>query len=94
MADPAQEQSEIELAAGDKRLKIRSSDMIGAGTFVVVCLLGYAFYLHSMDTKETNQLLISVLKDMAQAQREQNCLIALPQDRRERESEFCKRVTR
>lgn len=81
---------------GGKDFQLR--DFIGVATFVVVALVAFGGW--QMGTAMT-----AVLKDLSLAQREQvdtqremNCLIALPQERRELEymspHSFCKRMAR
>lgn len=42
--------------------------------------------------KESNKEISATLKEMARATREQNCLLSLPQDKRERQAENCRRI--
>ena len=70
------------------------SNFIAILSLVVLALIGYAMWEHKGDTKSKDDALLETLQEMVQAQREQNCLIALPQNDRERNSEFCKRVSR
>ena len=43
--------------------------------------------------KESNKEMSSVLKEMARSTREQNCLLSLPQDQRQKNAELCKRLS-
>lgn len=43
--------------------------------------------------EKANDRTFEVLKEMARATREQNCLLSLPQDKRERMAETCKRIS-
>ena len=43
--------------------------------------------------KEQNKEISDVLKEMARATREQNCLLSLPQEQRQRNAETCKRIS-
>lgn len=80
---------------------------------ILLCLVaavaaGFGVYLvtaHEATAKDREMSLVKALEKltegqerMVQAQREQNCLIALPQDRREREftseNSLCKRLSR
>lgn len=63
-------------------------------TLVLVVLLGYAFYLHAADAKDAGKELVSAMKDLAQTNREQNCLIAIPPEQRMQNSDLCKRLSR
>ena len=42
--------------------------------------------------KETQKEMMQILREMASAAREQNCLLAMPQDRRAPNAELCKRI--
>lgn len=42
--------------------------------------------------KESNKELTSILREMARANREQNCLLAQPQERRQQMTDTCKRI--
>ena len=96
---------ELEIGAGDKKLKLRGSDLLTSVIGMIVCsglvLLGYVLYEHKTDAKGRDGEMITVVKEMTsiaregvQAQREMNCLIALPQEFREKQTEFCKRMSR
>ena len=43
--------------------------------------------------KESNKEMSQVLKEMSRATREQNCLLSLPQEQRQRNAETCKRIS-
>lgn len=88
-------QQEIEAKLpGGASLKVRGSDILGVAIMVVVLLLAYVVWEHKMDSKDLSTQLTNAVKEMVQAVRESNCLQSLPQERRERDAEFCKRVTR
>ena len=101
----ADAQEELEVSAGDKKIKIRGSDLLTSVIGMVMCtglgLFGYVLWEHKTDARETAAILSAAInqmttaqREMTQAQREQNCLIALPQDKRERQAMFCKNITR
>lgn len=96
---------ELEVAAGDKKIKLRGSDLLTSVIGMVMCtglgLFGYVLWDHKTDAKEVGGALASAInqmtqaqREMIQAQREQNCLISLPPDRREQQAAFCRNVTR
>jgi len=62
--------------------------------FILTALIAWVLFNHTNDTKDASKELASAMKEMTQAAREQNCLISLPQDRREQNSEICKRISR
>jgi len=43
--------------------------------------------------KETTRENVAILREMARATREQNCLLALPQERRQSMAETCRRIS-
>ena len=96
---------ELEIGAGDKKFKLRGSDLLTSVIGMIVCsglvLLGYVIYEHKTDARGRDGEIVMVIKEMTGvakegvvAQREMNCLIALPQDLREKQSEFCKRMAK
>mgnify|MGYP001612069115 CR=1 FL=1 len=98
-------QQEIEIGAGDKKFKLRGSDLLTSVIGMIVCsglvLLGYVLYEHKTDAKGRDGEIVTVIKEMTGvakegvvAQREMNCLISLSQELREKNTEFCKRMAR
>jgi hypothetical protein len=96
---------ELEIGAGDKKLKLRGSDLLTSVIGMIVCsglvLVGYILFIHKGDAKDHGEAVVQAVKDMGQTakegitvQRELNCLIALPQELREKNQEFCKRLSR
>ena len=63
-------------------------------TLLIVCLIAYGGWLHVNHANAQASLLSETFKEMTQAQREQNCLIAIPESQREQKADFCKRITR
>ena len=43
--------------------------------------------------KESNKDISQTLKEMSRATREQNCLLSLPQDQRQKNAEICRRIS-
>ena len=92
---------ELEVGSGSTRLKIRGSDWLSMIGVAVGVLMVYMLFEHKGEAKESAAQTQAVFKEfvnsqkeMVQEQRVQNCLIALPQDQRERQVEFCKRLAR
>lgn len=78
-------------------LKVTSANLNTLFTilgFVVMVLVAWVLYNHTTDAKDASKELATVMKEMTIAAREQNCLISLPQDRREQNAELCKRIAR
>ena len=93
--------NELEIGAGDKKLRIRGSDWLTLVGVAVGVLMVYMLFEHKSDAREMSSQFQSVVKEMVGAQREmvqeqrvQNCLIAYSQEQRERNVEFCKRLAR
>lgn len=92
---------EIELGAGDKKLRIRGSDFLTLVGVAVGVLMVYMLVEHKGEARDASKQFEGVVKEMVMAQREmvqeqrvQNCLIAYSQEQRERNVEFCKRLAR
>lgn len=97
----ADEQQELEVAVGDKKLRFRGSDWLSLLGVSVGVLLLYMLFEHRMDAKAQGQDFHALIKemvvaqrDMVSAQREQNCLLRFPQDQRDTRYEFCKTIAR
>lgn len=63
-------------------------------TLIVVCLIAGIGYGHTQDTKEISKDLANAMRDMAQATREQNCLLRFDQKDRQANADFCKQLSR
>jgi hypothetical protein len=63
-------------------------------TLVVVCVIAYVGYGHAADTREINRDLASAMREMAQANREQNCLLLFEQKDRPSKALECKNNSR
>ena len=94
---------EIDLQAGDKKLRIRGSDILGVAQLVVICLCAWVLYKHDAEAAEKNANIVQVIKEQTQvqretliAQREANCLNRLTPEQKKRvdEIEFCRNLGR
>ena len=92
---------EMEVSAGDKKIRIRGSDVLTLIGVAVGVLMVYMLFEHKNDARDASNQFQTVVKEMVMAQREmvqeqrvQNCLIAYSQEQRERNVEFCKRLAR
>ena len=86
---------------GPKGVKVTGNDILTTAGVAILVLLGYVLWEHKEDTKITHGAFVGAVKEMTgaqresiQVQREMNCIIALPQDRRENSVEFCRRITK
>lgn len=98
-------QEEIELALGDKKLKVRGSDFLGTLT-LVICVCGftigwYVWDAHAKDANKSESRLVDVLEKIAdhqkaqvQATRVTNCMLSIDQKDRQRQLETCERLAR
>lgn len=100
--------SELEVAVGDKKLRLTTKYIAELISLLLIAVTGVSttlLYQHTMKSddglKEMAATLKDVVKDLAatnrnmtEAQREMNCLIALPPDKREADYQtgFCKRL--
>ena len=86
----------LELAGQKVNLKnVKSLNTLATiATLIVVILIAYGGYLHVEHSNKQAALLSDTFREMTQAQREQNCLIAIPESQREQKADFCKRITR
>lgn len=94
-------EQELEVAAGDKKIKIRGSDWLTIVGVAVGVLVLYMLFEHKNDAKDASNQFAGVVKEMVvaqkemvSAQREQNCIMVFAQEVREKNSEFCKRMAR
>jgi hypothetical protein len=105
MSEETGSQQELEIASGDKKIKLRGSDLLTAVIGIVVCsgltLLGYTLYEHKGDARDHGKAVVDAVKEMSAvaregviAQREMNCLISQDQNQREKQAEYCKRMAR
>ena len=92
-------------SASVKGKDIQIRDVVGLIILLVTSVTAYAVFDHQVMTLgETKQLrseftsalkeMVNVNKEIAQGQRELNCLIALPTDQREGRADLCKRISR
>lgn len=83
----------------------RMAEFIAVLSLCLLFLMGYVLWEHKAEAKEDARSLASVIgkmteaqTSMVQAQREQNCLLSLPPEKREREyfstNSFCKQISR
>lgn len=89
---------DVQVAGQKVRLKnVKSLNTVATiSTLIIACVAMAGGYLmlsaHAAETKDASKELVTALKEMTQAAREQNCLISMPQDRRD--PELCRRIAR
>jgi hypothetical protein len=89
------EEAELEIAG--QKIHLRSvalNTLVTIFIAVAVALIGYVLWTHVSQAEKRDAVMADAFKDMVQAQREQNCLISIPEKDREQKADFCKRVTR
>lgn len=106
MSENGSSESSIQTPLGSVSFRgKRTAEFIAILSLCLLFLLAYVVWEHKNDARADNTNLADVLKGMTtaqqamvQAQREQNCLMALPAERREKEyfspDSFCKRLSR
>lgn len=89
--------ADVDVNIAGQRVNLRNikslNTLATVATLIVVCVLGYAFYVHAGESRDAAKDLVQAMKEMTQAVREGNCLTSYqgPQDQR---AAFCKQVTR
>ena len=105
MPEMTSEQNEVEIGAGDKRVKIRGSDLLTTIIGMIVCtglaLLWYVLTEHKSDAKDHGQTVVQAIKEMTNAtkegviaQRTMNCILVTDQKDRAQALSTCERLAR
>ena len=98
MSDEKNNGADVELNVAGQKMNFRNIKSLNTlatiATLVIVCVLGYAIYMHASDTRDASKELVSALKEMTQVAREQNCLISMTIEERRRDPERCRRIAR
>lgn len=95
MAEQAQQELSADTAIGKFAFKGSSLNTLATvATLVVACVIAYVGYGHAADTKDTNKELVGAIREMAQANREQNCLMRFDQKDRQSNADFCKQISK
>lgn len=106
MSEETESGGEIKTPVGSVSFRgKRTAEFIAILSLCLLFLLGYVLWEHKADARDTGVSLRDAIKAMAEAQREgtvaqreMNCLISLPQDKREAEfyspNSLCKRMAR
>lgn len=96
MAEPEAVSNEVsaDTALGKFAFKGALNTLATVATLIIVCVMSVFLYQHVAQAAARDDVLAKAFDAFTQAQREQNCLIAIPEAQREMKAEFCKRVTR
>ena len=101
MSDQPQNGQELELQAGDKKLRIQGSDIFNMFNMVAIGVLLVGGWQHVEAGKEAGASFVQAVKEqtkaqwqMVNAQREANCLARLTPEQKKRfeEINFCKHL--
>lgn len=101
MAEDALSQNELELANGDKKLRIRGSDWLGLMNAIALGVALYGGYDHLQAAKEGDRKVAESIEKQANAQvqlvramQEANCLARLTPEQKKKfdEIDFCRKV--
>lgn len=95
------EASEVEAKVGNTSVRAKSkylAELITVLLAIGFAVLAYGFWMHLKQTDDAFKDIAATNKQMVEAQREMNCLIAMPPERREAEYQspysLCKRLAR
>lgn len=105
MSEDSGTQQEVEVVSGDKKLKLRGSDLLTSVIGMIVCsgllLLWFVLDDHRVNAKEDAKTVVQAVKEMTQAQKEAvqqqrvlNCLLATPEKDREAKLTICERMAK
>jgi hypothetical protein len=90
----SEETQELEIGSGDRKLKLRGSDLLTSVIGMVMCsglaVFGYVLWDHKATGTEINK----AVAELVVLQREMNCLLLIPPDLRKDQGGFCKQVSR
>jgi hypothetical protein len=93
--DQPQQELTADTAIGKFNFRGQSLNTLATvATLIAAILVAYIVYGHAGDTKETNKELVGAIKEMAQASREQNCLMRFEMKERQDRAEMCKQIAR
>lgn len=90
--------NELSVEHGKSKVRMRGSDWLGVTILIIVCFAAFhTFYLRE-DIRNNLQVIALSIQQIEAIGREQTCLTALPESKREAEyyspNSMCKRVAR
>lgn len=102
MEQQQQQEVSAQTAFGSFAFKGSSLNTLATvATLVIVCLIGYALYAHTLDARVSGEAFVAAIKeqtaavkDQTVAAREQNCLMRFSQNERIERAEFCRQISR
>ena len=72
----------------------KTAEFIAILSLCLLFVVAWVMWEHKADAKEHGDSLNAVMKDLAQAVREGNCINAYPEADRENKIDLCRRITR
>jgi|SRR5689334_2787819 len=101
----ASNEESIEVESGDKKIKLRGSDLLTSIIGMIMCASVVYLYTeiaaHAKDADKGSAQLAEVLKEIAKNQKAQvqatrvtNCMLSIEQRDRQRQLETCERLAR
>lgn len=91
----ADQELTAEIAGQKLSLKNMALNTIATvATLIGMVLIGYIVWEHTSDAKVATKELASAMRELAQANREQNCLLRFSPEQRLSQVEFCKQISR
>lgn len=98
MSDQNGNGADVDLKVAGQEIRLKNvkslNTILTLGAFVAACFAAYLLFDHKADAKANAETLTAVMKDMAQAIREGNCINSYPEAERETKVELCKRIVR
>lgn len=100
----AQSGADVSLKVAGQEINVKNVKSLNtAATLVTLCLvllIGYAFFLHTEETKTASAAFVGALKEQTTAireqtaaQREQTCIMKFDQRERPNNADFCKQIS-
>ena len=92
------DENSVSIETNVGRIRLYGANIVAGATLVSVIVIGVFVYEHRVDAKLGTGELTAAIREMTASQREMNCLISMPQDKREAaymaENSLCKRLAR
>lgn len=88
---------ELSAEIGGQKLSLKNlpiNTIATIATLIGVSLIGYMVWEHTAGTREASKELASAMRELATANREQNCLLIFKQEERQSKAADCKLLAR
>lgn len=93
----AKEVEELSAEIGGQKISLKSvalNTLLTVATFLISAMTAYILFTHTGDSKEVTKDLAGAMRELAQANREQNCLLIFEQKDRQANAANCKAFSR